>query len=662
MPRESAIGRTIEDRRAIAEALALARMDKKRRAKTERESRQIDADLRKMGSALDRAERARKRASTTWLTRKITPRSSRRSGATRCPRIELMAGLAYKRASNRGPDGMSTFHFGWTSRGLGDGRQKSSHCFRSGETVRHLKYILRESAREAGIKTIVSNISSDPDEIAGVLAELELIETCGRANANVYISIVIALPHELTPEGRVRAIRRIFGAFDDEGLPYVAVPHAPDPNGDPNNYHCHGMASLRLFRKEDDGRYSFAAESLAKLNDGEWITFLRGHIATVLNEEMATEGHDRRFTPLSNRARGMAPPPRGSGKRGPGRNAAARREAELERLQGEGLLLAGRRAAIERLQSTASAILNTIDAGHEHAYLRIKDAMLSVIAARKRDLTIGAAARSALMDRLTRMAATIVPHVVGVRARAPIAESQFSKAVDQVSADGARGQGSARPPKNDRAGLIQKAQATSATPVPPGKAGARGGTRDYVGEIRRAIVGGRAPALADLPEVPRPSTSSPSRPTGAQPATSQTDFERLRRADSGRTDDDRRRRRADLDRAMKEIADAATFRIAWADPDRTFLADLRTIVDSIDRGRVWLVRDGTMLRVRTGAAGIQQLFVPLQDLAGRAALSRLADALVPHAQPDTQWAGELTMAAAAGPVTQAGPRSRGRGD
>ena len=630
-PRGSAIGRTLEDRRAIGEELALERMQKKRRVDAERADRQIDADLRKMGSALKRAERDRKRAGMTWLSRKITPRSSRRTGTTRCPRIELMTGLVLKRPSNRGPDGMSTFHFGWTSRGLGDGRQRASHRFRTGETVRHLKYILRESARELGPENLVSNISTDPDEIAGVLAELEMIETCGRSNANVYISIVIALPHELTPEGRVSAIRKIFAVFDEEGLPFVAVPHAPDPNGDRNNYHVHGMASLRPFRKEADGRYSFATETSAELNDGQWIAYLRGHIATVLNEEMAAAGHERRFTPLSNRDRGMAPPSRGEAKRGPGHNAVVRKEAELVELRAERDLLVARSEAFERLQSAAIAVSAAIGTGHQRISRRIEDAVRSVVVTRQRNLVAGATARSVLINRLTGLvgalnaARTAQDDAIATgRPNETIAESQCSAAEPKTP--------SSSTDENARPGP----QSTDRRSRPTGA----------VGEIRRTLQedAGRHPSAA-ASEPPVPASSSAVDET-AVVGHSQHDFDRLARSEMERADEERRARRASLDRVLADVSQSTDFRLALNNPTRSFTADLEALRDEIDGDRLWLKKEGLEVQISTCGGVDYDLFARLGDIPGRAALTRLAEALASHPQPDVPWTGELTVHAA----------------
>ena len=328
--------------RDLAEAANLARLHRRKATKAEREAGAKDAQARRVGAAVRRAAREQQARYVGWLTVRPKRESGRNSGQRRLPRFEAMTGLASIFDSHVGADRLSSFHFQWRSRGLRPRKgQKNSHAYRRGEIVRLVKYILRDAAREVEGGGILSSIGKDPDEIASVLGAVEELEmAAGQDNANVYISIVISLPHELDTCGRERALTRIVGAFEEEELPFAAVLHKPDPGTDQRNFHAHVVLSLRPFRKEADGHYSFAALSSADLNDGDWISPLRARIAGAINEEMAqleveSGTPQRAFTHLSNAERGLPPKSKAEGKHGPGRKVADRRAAEAEAARAE---------------------------------------------------------------------------------------------------------------------------------------------------------------------------------------------------------------------------------------------------------------------------------------------------------------------------------------
>lgn len=158
-----------------------------------------------------------------------------------------------------------------------------------------VRYILRDAAREIEGGGLVSNIGREPDTIASFFAALEELEFAGRANANVYTGVIVSLPHELDGTGRETLLREICRPLVALDLPYAAVLHAPDPEGNPLNFHAHVMFSWRQFAVLPDG-FSFATHTLGSLNQTDFVTDFRDHAAAAMNKAMVTAGHPRRFT------------------------------------------------------------------------------------------------------------------------------------------------------------------------------------------------------------------------------------------------------------------------------------------------------------------------------------------------------------------------------
>ncbi|WP_174278317.1 hypothetical protein [Sphingomonas bacterium] len=317
--------------RDLAAALALARQHRAKAAKTQRETASRDADARAVARAIRRAQRDLMRGSHSISCRPAKV-SGQRKGSARLRRFETMTGLVNSLGNRAGGGRSSSFHLKFTGRGLGNHRRAKDSPYKRGEAVRAVQYILRELAREIEGGTIISNISADPDAIAGLFAALEELEVvAGRANANVYTTLVVSLPHELDSLGRERLLTRICEPLAQRGLPYVGVPHRPDPEGDPRNFHGHVVLSWRPFETRADGEYGISSSTRAELNDAEFITEFRAHVATVMNEAMIAAGQARRFTPLSRAARGEPPVRRDQGKSTAGRKHHERRRDNIDR-------------------------------------------------------------------------------------------------------------------------------------------------------------------------------------------------------------------------------------------------------------------------------------------------------------------------------------------
>ncbi len=204
---------------------------------------------------------------------------------------------------------------------------------------------------------MVSSISHCPDQIASLFAALEELEfTAGRTNAQVFWSLVISLPHELTPDQRLNLLDEICTSFANLGLPFAAVLHAPDADGDARNYHAHVVGSWRPFRIEPDGSYSISDKTLSMLNTPEGILEQRELAAAAMNRAMIAAGHERRFSHETNSKRGLAPVSKAAGKSSVGQKDRDRKLLAIEAMIAEKALLLKRRSALEGLTTAVAKL------------------------------------------------------------------------------------------------------------------------------------------------------------------------------------------------------------------------------------------------------------------------------------------------------------------
>ena len=350
--------------RDLAEALALGRAHRKKLADAAREEQARDGHARAVGRSIRKSlsDHSRRRCSIGCRAAAV---DGTRRGRVRLRRFELMAGLAHPTNFSGGSGRASSFHFKLTGRGAGGHRRAKDRPYTRGEAIRTIRYILREAAREIERGGVVSNISTDADIVAGLFAAIEELElTAGRENANVYMSLVISLPHELETAARELLLADICTPLAELGLPYVGVLHAPDPDGDQRNTHAHVMFSWRPFEDRGGGEYGFSAQTFGELNNASFVTRFRSHAADAMNEAMAASGQARRFTPLSRAARGEAPPA-GGGKLTVGQKHAMRRQEDIALAQVERRLNDERAAALTRVVAVTEAIITRRPSGRD---------------------------------------------------------------------------------------------------------------------------------------------------------------------------------------------------------------------------------------------------------------------------------------------------------
>lgn len=180
--------------------------------------------------------------------------------------------------------------------------------WRSGLAADHVHYIPRADAIEiAAIGAgIISSMGVSTGEIAQAWQALEEVEKAYRANAIVQHRIVVNLPDALSPAGRERVLtafcEKSFGRY---GLPYVAIPHLPDPGGNRRNFHGHICISSRPMERTGDHEWTIGEEKISGFTDPESLKRIRAEFAAVLNRECRREGLEVRFTHQNYKERGI---------------------------------------------------------------------------------------------------------------------------------------------------------------------------------------------------------------------------------------------------------------------------------------------------------------------------------------------------------------------
>ena len=180
--------------------------------------------------------------------------------------------------------------------------------WRPGLASEHILYLCRAAAMEIAAMTngIVSSMGVSPGEIAQGWLALEEVEKAYRANATVQHRFVVNLPHDLSAAGRERVLSEwckiSFGRY---GLPYVAIPHLPDPEGNSRNFHAHVCISARPMSRTGDHEWLIGEEKISGFTDPESLKRIRAEFAAVLNRECRREGLEIRYTHQNYRERGI---------------------------------------------------------------------------------------------------------------------------------------------------------------------------------------------------------------------------------------------------------------------------------------------------------------------------------------------------------------------
>ncbi len=295
---------------AVAAAMAAARSARNRASRAAHMAAAEErASARRYKRARAREDRDRERAMNRRIRVTVQacerPRTRGRTPRALFYRLGDQAIGGRLLAGGGASTGTRSIHFAVTARGFAS---RSGRAWRDGEGERAAQYITREDALEGGEAGWWSNVATDRNELVAFFRASEALEKHDRANANVYMSEIIALPASLTARQRRRVVRRYCRYFDQRGIAYAVGMHKPDPAGDGRNFHCHIIYSLRPATRLAAYDWSFAVSKLADVNTPGGIIQRRKLAVDAINVTLKAAGSAQRYTHLSNRARGLGGP------------------------------------------------------------------------------------------------------------------------------------------------------------------------------------------------------------------------------------------------------------------------------------------------------------------------------------------------------------------
>lgn len=267
------------------------------RAQRRREEVERERDRRRVGAAVRRAQRELDRFE--------------KSGSARLFEFEPA------RSGTRMREGRDLY-WEWISRGFEAGRKRNykknatpriqarEAKWSDGEFQDKIVYIEREDALEDVPGNVISNMGVDQAERLGCAGQIEELERLSRKDAGVYVHSILALPADLSPEGRASLLKGLCGHYERLGLPFSAALHKPDPDNSQKNFHAHILVSLRPMQRVAD-RWEFAATKLTWLGTPAGLKLQRRLIARAFNKALVAEKVATRWTHRSRAADGLAP-------------------------------------------------------------------------------------------------------------------------------------------------------------------------------------------------------------------------------------------------------------------------------------------------------------------------------------------------------------------
>jgi len=146
----------------------------------------------------------------------------------------------------------------------------------------------------------VGSIGETLEDRTAYWADVEAYEGAG---GRVQARIIAELPweDEIGAEGRERIVRRFAQWFEESGLPYCAVIHAPEAQSDSRNHHLHLLYHDRPLEGRDieTGEWRMSRRKDQLVSSRDFIPQLRARYAACVNEEYEKSTVRRRYDPRS---------------------------------------------------------------------------------------------------------------------------------------------------------------------------------------------------------------------------------------------------------------------------------------------------------------------------------------------------------------------------
>ncbi|WP_374765258.1 MobA/MobL family protein [Yunchengibacter salinarum] len=169
-------------------------------------------------------------------------------------------------------------------------------------------YLLRAGAVEyvGGSPSIVHSPEADTRHLWSSIERRE-----SRRDARLQHRIIAELPYEqeIGPAGRLDIISNFVRVFADDALPFLAVVHRPDLQGDARNYHAHIVWHGRPYEALPDGGFRFAEKKVDWIEQRDLIIQLKTQWCQLINEAYEKKKIDRKFTPHGFREMGYEKDP-----------------------------------------------------------------------------------------------------------------------------------------------------------------------------------------------------------------------------------------------------------------------------------------------------------------------------------------------------------------
>lgn len=369
----AAVGKSLREahRRRHREARIERRL--KAAAASARTQRDREADReRERGAAAVRRKRKRQEAEELRDGRRLRAalaKAQRQAERDSGPPSFYQAFEAEVSAHNPAAEGPRDLYYDVISRGFDSGRSRTdagrrnrnsarTSAWSGGEMAGKIGYVASDDALEDVAGSIINTMGDDIEEAKACAAALEELAGMSRTNAGVYKHVIIALPHQLTPEQRVALLQDIARPAIQMGLPLFAGLHKPNPDGDDRNFHAHLIVSLRPMTRHGPYDWSFSPSKLTWLDTPEGLLIQRRIVASAINSALARAGHDVRWTAKSREDRGLPSP--GNNKKGQEKTRAeramSRARAKVSAAEEEVQEVERHLASIDRVESVSNRL------------------------------------------------------------------------------------------------------------------------------------------------------------------------------------------------------------------------------------------------------------------------------------------------------------------